>query len=218
MNIQKAWEKLMLAARVIAAIDNPSDILVVSNRDYGHRAVIKFATHTGVNYVAGKWTPGMLTNQNTKKFVEPRLLIVADPRNDHQALTESSYMNIPTIAFCDTDSPLNHVDIALPWNNKGKKSIATMFWLLCREVLYLKGQLPRNSNWDVVVDLFMFRELAEVEKIKDTKRNDRDGDDEAGEGRVGETLRGRRAADDEDEEAEDEEDDEAWAGDATYAK
>lgn len=62
MNIQKAWEKLMVAARIIAAIDNPSDILVVANRDYGHRAVIKFATHTGAQYIAGKWTPGMLTN------------------------------------------------------------------------------------------------------------------------------------------------------------
>jgi small subunit ribosomal protein SAe len=83
LNLSKTWEKLMIAARVIAAIDNPKDVLVVSNREYGQRAILKFATNTGANYIGGKWTPGTLTNQNTKKYLEPRLLIVCDPRNDH---------------------------------------------------------------------------------------------------------------------------------------
>lgn len=82
-NVQKTWEKLMLAARVIASIQNPKDVLVVSNRLYAQRAVIKFGRHTGSQALATKWVPGTLTNQITKRFTEPRLLIVADPVNDY---------------------------------------------------------------------------------------------------------------------------------------
>ncbi|KAJ5625706.1 hypothetical protein N7510_002015 [Penicillium lagena] len=185
INIGKTWEKIVLAARIIAAVDNPADVCVVSARPYGQRAVLKFAAHTGATAIAGRFTPGNFTNYITRSFKEPRLIIVTDPRTDAQAIKEASYVNIPVIALCDTDSPTDFVDVAIPTNNKGRHSIGLIWWMLAREVLRLRGTLAtRETEWDSVVDLYFYRDPEAEENKEVAEEAKAPGADEIGAGAV----------------------------------
>ena len=169
INIRKTWEKLLLAARAIAAVENPADVVVVSARPFAQRALLKFAAHTGATAIFGRFSPGCLTNQIQKTFKEPRLLVISDPRIDHQVITEASYVNVPVISFCNTESPLKLIDIAIPCNNKGEKSIGLMWWMLAREILLLRGKISRTTGFvidgkEIMPDLYFYRDPTEQEK------------------------------------------------------
>jgi small subunit ribosomal protein SAe len=164
INLGKTWEKLILAARVIAAIENPQDIVIVSARPYGHRAALKFAKYIGAEAIVGRFTPGTFTNYITRSFREPRLVICTDPRSDFQAIKEASYVNMPVISLTDTDALLQYIDVAIPTNNKAKHALGLIYWLLARAVLRLRGTLDYTTPWDVMVDMFFYRDPEEIEK------------------------------------------------------
>jgi small subunit ribosomal protein SAe len=171
-DVNKIYEKIQVAARIIVSISDPETVVAVSGRQAGQRAVYKFSQFTKTIGITGRWSPGMLTNQITKKFIEPRLLIVCDPRVDYNALLESSYVNIPVIALCNTDNNLTYVDCAIPCNNRAKRSLAMIWYILTKEVLMLTGENLEEFN-KALPGSFMWRD---VEKTLDEKGEDKEGE------------------------------------------
>merc|ERR1711881_265868 len=169
-DISKMWEKVVLAARIIAAIDNPADVCVCSSKDLGQRAILKFAKFIRATANNGRFSPGTFTNHSQAGFREPRLIIVTDPVSDHQAIREASYVNIPVIALCDADTNVKYIDCVIPCNNRGAHSIGLVYWLLAREVQRLRGTLSRKEDWEVMPDLFFFRNLEEIKKQEEAER------------------------------------------------
>jgi len=174
IDIRKTWEKIVLAARIIVAIENPKDICVVALSPAGspspaQRAILKFASHVGCRSIAGRMSPGTFTNHRQIHFLEPRLLITSDARVDHQPIVEASYVNIPIISFVNTHHSLRGIDIAIPLNTSGRNAVALGYWLLAREVLRLRQTIPRDREWGVMVDMFIYREPDEVTKQIDTE-------------------------------------------------
>jgi len=166
IDIRKTWEKLVLAARVIVAIDNPKDLCVVAVSpaqvtSYAQRAVLKFAYYIGARPIAGRITPGTFTNQQQSNYFEPRLLIASDPRFDHQPIIEASYVNLPVICFANVHHNIRGIDIVIPCNTQSKNSIACMYWLLAREVLRLRRTVTREQKWEVLLDMFIYRDPEE---------------------------------------------------------
>lgn len=160
-NLDYVLERIKLAAKLIARYD-PKDVLVHSRRPYAFKPIEKFAALTGVTYVTGRLLPGSLTNYELPYYIEPKLLLVADPRVDSQAVTEASKVGIPIIALCDTSAVPEYIDLIVPCNNKGRTSLAAVFWSLAYFVLKERGVLKEGETLGIPPQEFI-AEIAPLE-------------------------------------------------------
>lgn len=152
-NVQKIDERIGTVAKFLAQF-KPDEILVVGRRENSWKAIKLFGEVTGSKYFAGRYPPGVLTNPNLDIFIEAKVLIVTDPWPDKNAINDAVKIGIPVIALCDTNNETNYVDIVIPCNNKGKKSLALFFWILAREYLKLREIIKTDKDMKYSVDDF----------------------------------------------------------------
>jgi small subunit ribosomal protein S2 len=153
IDINKTDKKINIAAKFISKF-NPENILVVSVRQYGQKPIRKLAEYTGIKVLDGRFRPGTLTNPSAKGFIEPELLIVTDPLADSQALNEAMNIGIPVVGLCDTNNELKYIDIVIPTNNKGRRALALVYWLLSRAILKENGKIKSYENFKPTVEDF----------------------------------------------------------------
>ncbi len=153
LDIKKTNERIKIAANMIARY-KPEEILVVSARQYGQKPVRMFSNILGCHTFPGRFVPGTLTNPSLDVYVEPKILIVTDPAADQQALREAINSRIPVIGLCDANNETKYVDLVIPANNKGRRSLAIVYWLLTREILKIKGTIESNEDFKTEVKDF----------------------------------------------------------------
>ncbi|MEM1657450.1 MAG: 30S ribosomal protein S2 [Candidatus Jordarchaeales archaeon] len=153
LDVRKTDERIRVAARFLARFE-PSKILVVSTRTYGQRPAKKFAEITRARVVTDRFIPGTLTNPSLPNYVDVDVVVVTDPRTDAQALIEAEKAGIPTVALCDTDNSTSKVDLCIPTNNKGRKALSLIYWLLARQVLRERGELPEDGELQIPIEEF----------------------------------------------------------------
>lgn len=153
IDVKKTDERIKTAAKLLTKYD-PSNILIVSVRQYGQKPIKKLAEYTGIQVLDGRFRPGTLTNPNSKGFLEPELLIVTDPLADAQALHEAENIGIPVVGLCDTNNETKYLDIVIPTNNKGRRALALVYWLLTRAILKEKGKIKSYDSFKPTVEDF----------------------------------------------------------------
>ncbi len=146
-DIQKIDERIRLASEMLARYE-PDEILVVSRKKNGQKSVVKFAEAIGgARAKWGRFMPGTLTNPNYDGYFEPKIIVVTDPFADRQALLEAFNANVPVIGMCDTYNNPQYVDLIVPLNNKGKKSVALVYWIIAREYLKIRGDIKGDAEY-----------------------------------------------------------------------
>ncbi|MDN7024176.1 30S ribosomal protein S2 [Methanoculleus sp. FWC-SCC1] len=152
LDIQATDERIKTAAKFLSQYD-PATILVVTSRQYGQYPARKFAETIGGMAVVGRFIPGMLTNQRLNKYIEPAVVVVTDPIGDHQAITEAVQSGIPIVALCDTNNMTKYVDVVVPTNNKGRKALSMIYYLLTREIMRQRGVTISLTQEDFETEL-----------------------------------------------------------------
>jgi len=153
LNLQKIDERIKIAANFLSQF-SPEEILVVSRRENGWKPVKAFSKATGVKVFAGRYPPGMMTNPELDIYKEFKIILVTDSWPDRNAIMDAVRTGVPVIALCDTNNQSNNIDLVVPCNNKGKKSLGLFFWILAREYLLLKGVIKTADEFTATVEEF----------------------------------------------------------------
>lgn len=148
LDVRKTNDRILSGSKFLAKYE-PEDILAVSTRQYGQTPVRRFGEITGARTIPGRFIPGTLTNPEYAKFIEPEVLLVTDPRSDSQAIIEAKQIGLPVLALCDTENLLGNVDMVIPVNNKGRKAIALVYWLMARQILREREVINPDADLDI---------------------------------------------------------------------
>ncbi len=153
LNLKKIDERLAVAANFLAQYE-PKDILIVSRRENGWKALKLLNKLTGIVVIPGRYPPGILTNPNLDTFTEPKIVMVCDPWPDKNVVEDAAKIGIPVIALCDTNNQSNNLDLVVPCNNKGKKSVGLAFYLIAREYMKKRGMISSNEEFTAKIEDF----------------------------------------------------------------
>ncbi len=153
IDLDLTLERIKIAAKFINRIDIKK-VIICSGREYANTPIEKFCELTGLTQMLGRFMPGTLTNPSLSYYIEPKLLLISDPQVDSQAITEATNAGIPVIGISNTDNITSKIDLIIPANNRGRKALATIYWLLAREILIERGELKENESLKYEIDDF----------------------------------------------------------------
>jgi small subunit ribosomal protein S2 len=153
LDVKKTDDRIRVAAKFLARFE-PAKIAAAAARLYAQEPARKFCEIIGAIPVIGRFIPGLLSNPLYPNRIEPEVLIVSDPRADFQAVKEASAVGIPVIAMCSTDNEFLGVDLVIPTNNKGRRALAVIYWLLARQILRERGELPPDKDIPLIIEDF----------------------------------------------------------------
>ncbi len=158
LDVRATDDRIRTLAKFLARYE-PNQVAVFSARQYGQVPGSKLAKVCGFRSVPGRFIPGTLTNPEFSGFIEPEIILVTDPRADKQAIKEANKVGIVVGAMCDTDNELKGVDICVPTNNKGRRALALVYWLLAKEILKARGEIPPDGSIPETIEDFTFKVL-----------------------------------------------------------
>jgi small subunit ribosomal protein S2 len=153
LDVKKTDERIRITAKFLARFE-PSKIAAVAARLYGQTPVEKFCEVVGATPIIGRFVPGLLSNPLHPNRIEPSVVIVSDPKADVQAVKEASSVGIAVVALCSTDNDFSYVDLVIPTNNKGRRALAVIYWLLARQILRERGEIPPDGEISQSIDDF----------------------------------------------------------------
>ena len=153
LDIKKTNYRIKHAARFISKFD-PERVLVVSARQYGQKPIKVFSKTLGYTFFAGRFVPGSLTNPNLPQYLEPEVIILTDPAADVQAQREAVNVGVPVVALCDANNETRNIDLIIPANNKGRRSLAVIYWLLTREIMKEREIIKNDDEYTKTIDEF----------------------------------------------------------------